>query len=183
MYLKTSPKGFSASKCDIGNWIFSKLGIFEKFLGNSLVFLGIFFLDFSWILFGGIFLEDFFWRIFLEDFFWRIFFGGIFFFYSYSLFCGAHLFKYFWFQIFKRQHFLWIIRYYIQLQGICCLQTAPFTGVPPPLLLPPPPPCNACGVCMTQCILLPWLAVNPLQSHVYNSFCDMTIQYVLNGDY
>jgi hypothetical protein len=25
---KTSPKGFSAFKCDVGNWIFSKLGTF-----------------------------------------------------------------------------------------------------------------------------------------------------------
>ena len=33
---KTSPKGFSASKCDVGNWICSKLGIFEKFFVNSL---------------------------------------------------------------------------------------------------------------------------------------------------
>ena len=57
---ETSPKGFSASKCDAGNWIFSKLGIFWIFSG----FLrGIF-----WI----------FWRNFLEEFFGRISFGGIF---------------------------------------------------------------------------------------------------------
>jgi Leu/Phe-tRNA-protein transferase len=24
IFEKTSPKGFSASKCDVGNWIFSK---------------------------------------------------------------------------------------------------------------------------------------------------------------
>ena len=62
--VKTSPKGFSASKCDVGNWIFSKLEIFEKLFGNCLDFFGIF---------GG-----FFWRIFLGGFFWRNFFGGIF---------------------------------------------------------------------------------------------------------
>ena len=27
-FQKKSPKGFSASKCDVGNWIFSKLGTF-----------------------------------------------------------------------------------------------------------------------------------------------------------
>ena len=40
----TSPKGFSASKCDVGNWIFSKswefftnvLGVSWEFFGNSL---------------------------------------------------------------------------------------------------------------------------------------------------
>ena len=54
---KTSPKGFSASKYDIGNWIFSKSkDFFEKLLGK--------FLDF-----GGNFLEDFFGGIFLEEFF------------------------------------------------------------------------------------------------------------------
>ena len=33
IFLKTSPKGFSASKCDVGNWIFSKSW---EFFGNSL---------------------------------------------------------------------------------------------------------------------------------------------------
>ena len=37
---ETSPKGFLASKCDVGNWI---LGIFGKFLGN---FFGEFFQEF-----------------------------------------------------------------------------------------------------------------------------------------
>ena len=47
---KTSPKGFSASKCDVGNWIFSKSKeLFEKLLENFLE-------DFL----GGIFWEDFF---------------------------------------------------------------------------------------------------------------------------
>ena len=63
MTAKTSPKGFSASKCDIGNWIFSKLGIFEKLFGI--------FLDFSGM-FGGNVLD------FLEDFFGEDFFGGFF---------------------------------------------------------------------------------------------------------
>ena len=57
-YKKTSPKGFSASKGDVGNWIFSKLGTF-------------------WELFW-IFCEDFFRRIFWEDFFGRTFLGGFF---------------------------------------------------------------------------------------------------------
>ena len=34
---KTSPKGFSASKCDVENWIFSKSW---EFFGNSLGILG-----------------------------------------------------------------------------------------------------------------------------------------------
>ena len=43
---KTSPKGFLASKCDEGNWIFSKFEKFiEKLFGNFL---------------GGIFLDEFF---------------------------------------------------------------------------------------------------------------------------
>jgi hypothetical protein len=67
---KTSPKGFSAYKCDVGNWIFSKLGIFEKLFGNCLDFLGIFF--------GGFFWRFFFWRIFLEEVFWRIFWEDFF---------------------------------------------------------------------------------------------------------
>ena len=91
---KTSPKGFSASNCDVGNWIFSKSQeFFEKLIGNFLDFLGIFLEDF----FGGTFFEEFigrnflggsFWennfgRIFLreniwEDFFWRTFWGGTF---------------------------------------------------------------------------------------------------------
>ena len=67
---KTSPKGFSASKFDVGNWIFSKLGIFEKFFGNSFDFFGILFGGFfGKIFFGGIFWEDFFERIFWEEFF------------------------------------------------------------------------------------------------------------------
>ena len=60
------PKGFSASKCDLGNWIFSKLGIFEKFFGHSLDFLGIYF----WIFF----LRNFFWGFFGRIFFWEEFF-------------------------------------------------------------------------------------------------------------
>ena len=70
--IKTSPKGFLASKCDVGNWIFSKLGIFEKFVRNSLEIFGGFFWNFFWRnLFGG-FLEGF----CLEDVLGG-FFGGI----------------------------------------------------------------------------------------------------------
>ena len=68
---KTSSKGSSASKCDVGNWIFSKLGIFEKLFGNCLDFWEIFWGFFLEDFFGGIFLEDFFWTIFWEDFFVR----------------------------------------------------------------------------------------------------------------
>jgi hypothetical protein len=59
----TSPKGFSASKCDEGNWIFSKsqdfFGIFwEKVFGRNF--------------FGGFFWEDFFGRIFWGEFFFYV---------------------------------------------------------------------------------------------------------------
>ena len=65
-HLLTSPKGFSASKCDAGNWIFSKLGFFEKFFGNLL--------ETIWKLFGNsLEILWIFWGLFL-DFFWRIFF-------------------------------------------------------------------------------------------------------------
>ena len=60
---ETSPKGFSASKCDVGNWIFSKSKVcFEKLLGK--------FLDFVWNFLEEFFLEEFFWR----KFFWKNFF-------------------------------------------------------------------------------------------------------------
>ena len=52
---KTSPKGFSASKCDVGNWIFSKSYKFFE--------------EFCW--------RNFFWWNFLRGFFGRIFLGGI----------------------------------------------------------------------------------------------------------
>jgi hypothetical protein len=54
---ETSPKGFSASKCDVGNWIFFG-GFFKKLIG---IFWRIFL--------GGIFWEEFFGRIFWEEFF------------------------------------------------------------------------------------------------------------------
>ena len=60
---KTSPKGFSASKCDEGNWIFSKYWIFfGNFLGFFLEFLIFFwfFLDFLgnfWDFFGNSFCQ------------------------------------------------------------------------------------------------------------------------------
>ena len=92
---KTSPKGFSASKCDVGNWIFSKswnflrkcLDIFWNLWGIFFIFL------FFWKLFGnfwnfifliffskflGNFSEGFFWEDFLGGFFWEDFFGRIF---------------------------------------------------------------------------------------------------------
>ena len=41
---KTSPKGFSASKCNVRNWMISKSkDFFEKLLGNFLDLLGEFF--------------------------------------------------------------------------------------------------------------------------------------------
>ena len=73
---ETSPKGFSASICDEGNWskldTFKILEIFWEFFwifGNFFViFLGGFF----WRnLFRGIFWENFFGRIFCEEFFGR----------------------------------------------------------------------------------------------------------------
>ena len=76
---KTSPKGFSASKCNEGNWMFSKslrncLEIFwilwehflELFCNFGVNFLG-FFLENSNF---GMFMEEFFWG----DLFWRNFF-------------------------------------------------------------------------------------------------------------
>ena len=79
---KTSTKGLLASKCDVGNWIFSKLGTFREIVWNFFSYFW-FFLDFL----GGTFWEDFFGRNFWEDFlrglFWedcfrRILFGRIF---------------------------------------------------------------------------------------------------------
>ena len=64
----TSPKGFSASKCDVGNRIFSKSkAFFEKMLGKFLDFVGEFFGGF----FGRMFWGGFFGRIFWEEFFGR----------------------------------------------------------------------------------------------------------------
>ena len=74
---KTSPKGFSASKCDVGNWIFSKLGTFWeivwKFFGFIKDFFGEFFEFFLEGFLRGIFWEDFLGGFFFEDFFGRIF--------------------------------------------------------------------------------------------------------------
>ena len=57
---ETSPKGFSAFKCDVGNWIFKNLGIFwDFFLGGGGDFLGILWefyrnsLAILWQLFGN----------------------------------------------------------------------------------------------------------------------------------
>ena len=63
-YKKTSPKGFSALKCDVQNWMFSKLETSLKFFW---IFSGIF-----WI-FLGFLLKEFFGGL-LEDF-WEDFFG------------------------------------------------------------------------------------------------------------
>ena len=65
-----------ASKCDVGKWIFSKLGTFSEIVRN--------FLGFFWEFWGDFFgffldyLEEFFGKIFWEDFLWRIFLGGSF---------------------------------------------------------------------------------------------------------
>ena len=64
---KTSPKRFSASKCDVGNWI-PIFKILEVFLGNFWEFLG----NFFW----GIVCEEFFVRNFLGGIFWEEFFGN-----------------------------------------------------------------------------------------------------------
>ena len=65
---KNSPKGFLASKCDVENWVFSKIGIFENSLEILCIFLG-FLGGLFWDFFGGFFFEDFFREDFLEDFF------------------------------------------------------------------------------------------------------------------
>ena len=61
--METSPKGFSASKCDVGNWILSKSWeFFEKLFGNFMIF-GEFiknFLAIFWEFLGGTFWEKFF---------------------------------------------------------------------------------------------------------------------------
>jgi hypothetical protein len=93
--IKTSPKGFSASKCGVGNWIFSKFlgGIFgrsflvklllEKKIGGHFwkelfgkTFFGKKFLGgfLGGFILGGIFGEEFFGRNFLGEIFWEEFF-------------------------------------------------------------------------------------------------------------
>ena len=72
---KTSPKGFSASKCNVGNGILSKSQeYFRKLFGNFLDFFGNFlnFNEFFWKFLGN-FSKGFFWRNFLAKFFGRIF--------------------------------------------------------------------------------------------------------------
>ena len=64
-YNKT--KGFSASKCNVGKWIFSKLGTCWEIVWKDFGFFwGIF-----WIFLGGIFFEEFFGCFFFA----RNFFG------------------------------------------------------------------------------------------------------------
>ena len=76
MQPETSPKGFSASKCDVGNWIFSKSKeFFEKLLGKFLDLRGIFGGLFERNFLGGIFGRNFLGGIFWEDFFGRVFLG------------------------------------------------------------------------------------------------------------
>ena len=61
---KKSPKGFSASKCDVGNWIFPKFQKkFEKLFGIFLDSGGNFWEDF----FGGFVWKDFFGRNYLVE--------------------------------------------------------------------------------------------------------------------
>ena len=82
---KRSPKGFSASNYDVGNWVFSKFqeffeklfGIFITFFENFLELFGIFlellwnFLNFFFWKFFGNFFGRFFEGLFCEDFFGR----------------------------------------------------------------------------------------------------------------
>ena len=86
---KKSPKGFSASKCDVG--IFFDF-FFLKFLRN---FFEEFLEEFFWRnFFGGIFREKFFWRIFLGGFFGRIFWEDFF---------GRIIWRSFWEEFFWRK--------------------------------------------------------------------------------
>ena len=75
---------YLVSKCDVGNWIFSKSkDFFEKLLGFVggifLNFWGNFLRFFLEDVFGGMFMEEnFLGRFFWDKFFWRIFLGEIF---------------------------------------------------------------------------------------------------------
>ena len=73
----TSSKGFSAFKCNVGNWIFSKSqNLFEKLFRNFLDFWGNFLVVFFFWgggFFGRNFLGGFSWEDFFGRFFWRIF--------------------------------------------------------------------------------------------------------------
>ena len=79
LVMKTSPKGFLTSKCDVGYWIFFQIRNFlRNYLGFFLIFLGFFWMNFfGWFFWedvlGGFFWKDFFGRIFLGGFFGRIF--------------------------------------------------------------------------------------------------------------
>ena len=99
-YVVTSPKGFWASKCDVGNWIFSNClrncwEFFFDFLGN--------FWEFFRRIFWGDFLGKFFWRIFLGGFFWRNFFGEIFW---EEFFGKIFLGGFFWEEFFGRNYLI-----------------------------------------------------------------------------
>ena len=81
---KTSTKGISSSKCDVGNWIFSNFlrncwEIFLIFLESFGSFSEAFFRrNFLGEMFLRIFCEDFFGRLFWEEFFGKNFLGGFF---------------------------------------------------------------------------------------------------------
>ena len=84
---QTSPKGFLASRCDVGDWTFSKSQkYFEKLFRFFFDFLGIFKRTFLEEFLQGNFWEKFLGRIFQEDFlggffrriFWEDFLGRIF---------------------------------------------------------------------------------------------------------
>ena len=78
MSIQTSPKGFSASKCDVGNGIFSKSQDFlVKLFGNFGIFLDSFGI-FVWKFLGN-FSKGFYCRNFLGTIFWEKFFGHNFF--------------------------------------------------------------------------------------------------------
>ena len=72
----TSPKEFSASKCDVGKWILSKSWVFVKLIGNFMEFFGSL-LRIFWEFIGN-FWEEFFERNFLGKVFGKKFRGGFF---------------------------------------------------------------------------------------------------------
>ena len=78
--IKTSPRGFLASKCNVGNWIFQNLRIFLESFWNffkSIFFEGCFLRDFLGGLLRRNFVQDIFGRISLEELFGRNFLEGI----------------------------------------------------------------------------------------------------------
>ena len=111
IYFITSPKGVSASKCEMGillnlnlkQGIKVILYLHSFFKGFFLEFLGEFFWNFLDNFFGGMFMKEFFARnflrgIFLEEFFERNILGGFFWrnFWGEEFFGRNHLFKVIW---------------------------------------------------------------------------------------